>query len=135
MIPVDLKAVATLVYWEVLILLGGIFGIVFWMLLTRRIRLNGLFKGDQPGGGTHFSPGRVQLFTFTILFAVYYLGQVIRSPGEFPPVSNTWLSVLGGSGGVYLAGKAQALLFPDFSGRAKGGVHGKRGHETRGKVG
>jgi len=119
LIPADLQAVATLVYWEVLILLGGIFGIIFWMLLTGKIRLHDLFKGDQPGGGTHFSPGRVQLFTFTILFAVHYLGLVIRSPGEFPALSNTWVAVLGGSGGVYLAGKAQAMLFQGFSGKTR----------------
>lgn len=112
-----MPSLATLAYWEALLLIGGFYGIVFWMLLTRRIRLNGLFEGDQPDGGTHFSPGRVQLFTATILFAVYYLLQVIQNPAGFPPVSEKWMAALGGSGGVYLLGKAQALLFPGFSRR------------------
>lgn len=112
-----MPSLATLAYWEALLLLSGFFGIVFWKLLTRKIPLNGLFEGDQPDGRTHFSPSRVQLFTATILFAVYYLLQVIQNPSGFPAVSEMWVAALGGSGGVYLLGKAQAILFPGFSKR------------------
>ncbi len=107
-----MPSLATLAYWELMILLSGFFGIVFWKLLTRQIKLNGLLEGDQPDEKTHFSPGRVQLLIFTALFAVNYLAQVIRNPAEFPPVAEAWLAVLGGSSAVYAGGKAQSLLFP-----------------------
>ncbi len=105
---------ATLAYWEMLILLGGFFGIVFWKLFTQQISLKYLLWTDDPTkkDAVSFSPGRAQLLTFTVLFAVHYLAQVIQNPSAFPPVSQEWLAVLGGSSGIYAAGKVQTLLFP-----------------------
>ena len=106
-----LPAFTTLAYWESVILLAGFFGIVFWRLLTGRISLNGLLEGDRADGSTYFSPGRVQLLIATILFAFYYLTQIVNKPSAFPPVPQELLVVLGGSQAVYLGGKARAMLF------------------------
>ncbi len=111
-----MPSLSTLAYWEILLLLSGFHGIVFWKILTRQIKLDYLLQADDPtsqnSDKTSFSPGRAQLLTFTILFAVYFLAQVIQNPAAFPPISKEWVAVLGGSGGIYAAGKAQTLLFP-----------------------
>ena len=106
-----MPAFTTLAYWESVILLAGIFGIVFWKLLTGRISLNGLLEGDRADGSTYFSPGRVQLLIATIFFGFYYLMQIVNNPSAFPPVPQELLVVLGGSQAVYLGGKARAMLF------------------------
>jgi len=119
-----MKSVATLAYWEGLILLGGLFGIVFWKLLTGGISLSGLLDGDRREGSdisTSFSPGRVQLLMFTISSALYYLLQVIDNPSSFPKVPDALVAVLGGSHAVYLGGKAQGLLSYRFKDTSKTG--------------
>lgn len=119
-----MKSVATLAYWEGLILLGGFFGIIFWKLLTGGISLNGLLDGDRWEGSvisTSLSPGRVQLLMFTISSALYYLLQVIHNPSSFPKVPDALVAVLGGSQAVYLGGKAQGLLSYRFKDTSKTG--------------
>jgi hypothetical protein len=111
-----MPSLPTLAFWEVLILLAGFYGIVIWKISTREIKLNGLFSGDDTSGGEHFSPARVQLITLAVLFAINFLSQVISNPTAFPPVSQEWLLVLGGSSSLYAAGKAQALLFSNLLG-------------------
>ncbi len=106
-----MRALATLAYWGLAVLLGGFFGIVFWKLLTRGISLGGLLEGDRPEGDTYFSPGRVQLLMVTVLFALQYLLQILKNPAAFPPVPEALLVALGGSQAVYLGGKARAMLF------------------------
>jgi len=105
-----MRFVATLAYWEPVILLGGFFAIVFWKLLTGSISLSQLLCGDRSDNTTYFSPGRVQLLMITLIFALNYLIQVIHDPTRFPDVPNGLVAVLGGSHAVYLGGKAEAML-------------------------
>ncbi len=109
-----MQSVAALADWAGAILMGGFVGIVFWKLFTRRISLSGLLQGDSreaAGYTTAFSPGRAQLLTVTLLFAVYYLAQLVNNPSAFPHVPNAVLGALGSSQAIYLGGKAYALLF------------------------
>lgn len=101
-----------LAYWEGLILLGGIFGIIFWKMFTGAISLKYLLYGDQldPHNPIFVSPGRTQLLLFTIYVAGYYLLQVMNDPTSLPQVPNSLLVALGASHAVYLGGKAQSLL-------------------------
>jgi hypothetical protein len=107
-------AIARLASWGCLLLVGGFFAIVFWGMLTRRIRLNGLLDGDQTDGATlttSFSPGRAQLLLVTLASALYFLVQVIRNPSAFPSVPPPLLLVFGASNAAYLGGKAYSLLY------------------------
>lgn len=101
-----------LAYWEGIILLGGIFGIIFWKMFTGAISLKYLLYGDQtdPQQPIYLSPARTQLLLFTIYVAGYYLLQVIHDPTSLPQVPDALLVALGGSQAVYLGGKAQSLL-------------------------
>ncbi len=98
------------IFWETAILLGGFFGAIFWKLLTGGISLQYLLYGDSAGGGTSFSPGRLQLLMVTLMVAMQYLVQVISSPTQFPHIPQFWIVALGGSQAVYLGGKAWSLL-------------------------
>lgn len=109
-----MQSVAALAYLAGTILIGGFMGIVLWKILTLRISLGDLLQGDSrnaSGYSTGFSPGRAQLLIVTLLFAGYYLAQLISNPSAFPHVPDAVLAVLGGSQATYLGGKAYALLF------------------------
>ena len=62
-----MRTLSTLAYWEGLILLGGLFGVVLWKLFTGEISLDQLLEGDvldansADGLGTYVSTGRTQL--------------------------------------------------------------------------
>ena len=101
-----------LAYWEGLILIGGIFGLIFWKMFNGEISLKYLLYGDQrdPQNPTFLSPARTQLLLFTIYVAGYYLLQVVHDPTSLPQIPNSLLVALGGSHAVYLGGKAQSLL-------------------------
>jgi hypothetical protein len=114
---------AILAYWEGLILIGGLFGVVFWKLVSGDIPLDDLFEGDIRAADGSFtsqaSAGRVQSFLVTMYVAFYYLMQVIQNPREFPDVPSWMIAALAGSHAIYLGGKAQAMLglFRDFTDR------------------
>lgn len=100
--------------WGGIVVIGGYFGVVFWKLMTGSISLDGLLHGDaRTRNGvdysTFFSAGRAQMLMFTVIFAMYFLLQVIQNPTKFPEVPDAVLVVLGGSHAIYLGGKAQAL--------------------------
>ena len=102
--------------WEGLILLGGLFGIVLWKLLTGGISLSYLLDGDvrdpdsSTGFSTHASAGRTQALMVTFFVAGYYLLQVIHNPKELPQLPAQMVAALGGSHALYLGGKARAIL-------------------------
>jgi len=111
-----MRTLATLAYWELLILLGGFFGVVLWKLLTGGISLAQLLEGDTPdpnsvdGYATYVSAGRTQLLGATLFVAGYYLLQVIHNPKQFPALPTQMVGALAGSQALYLGGKARALL-------------------------
>ena len=112
--------IGAVVRWEVVILLVGIFGIVFWKMLTGQISLHGLLEADvhdpnSPDGSglsSRASAGRVQALALTIFVALWYLFQVIHHPTEFPRLPDALVTALGGSQGIYLGGNAYGLLIP-----------------------
>lgn len=95
----------------VLLLILGFIVVVFWQLFTQRISLGGLLKDGQG----NFSAGRAQMLMVTLMTAMQYLVQVMQKPTVFPDIPTIWLAALGVSHGVYLGGKAQAILFGNRS--------------------
>jgi len=87
----------SLLNWEMYILFGGLFGIVAIQLLTGQINTKGLFFGIRRDGSRYMSPERIQLLLMTLAFAFQYLVKVIQAPsGQFPPVENSWIAMMGG---------------------------------------
>ncbi len=109
-------SLASLAYAEMLILLGGFFGVVFWKLLTQPGAFSGLLQGDRYDGPNRdfatedFTAGRAQLLIFTLYFAVYYLLQILHSSSGFPPIPDAMMYVLGGSQVTYLGGKTYDIV-------------------------
>jgi hypothetical protein len=106
-----------LVYWEGIIVVGGLFGVITWRLFTGGISLDYLLYGYRrdrrnylTGYSSFFSPGRTQLLIVTVLTAGYYLLQVIHDPTTFPKIPVCWVVALAGSHAIYLGGKAQSML-------------------------
>jgi hypothetical protein len=96
-------------YWEGTLFLGALAAILSMRLLTGSINTRGLFFGRKDSQ-YYFSPARVQLLVLTLGEAVNYLLTVLQTPNthSLPPVPQEWLAILGGSNGMYLAGKAYA---------------------------
>lgn len=112
-----MPSLPTLMYWEGLIIIGGLFAVVFWKMITGQIDLDELLQGDvrdpnsSDGYSSQASAGRAQTLVVTLFAALYYLIQVIQNPKEFPTLPTPLLGALAGSHAIYLGGKAQALLF------------------------
>ena len=113
-----MNSLVHLAFWEVAILLGGLFGVVFWKLLTGGIPLDGLLEADvydansSDGSGFSAAPsaGRAQALLATLFVAVWYLMQVIHNPRAFPHLPDGLVAAMAGSHGIYLIGKAYGLL-------------------------
>jgi len=111
-----MRTLSTLAYWEGLILLGGLFGVVLWKLFTGGISLEQLLEGDAPDAdaanrdSTYVSGGRTQLLAATVFVAGYYLLQVLHNPKQFPTLPTELVGALAGSQALYLGGKARAML-------------------------
>ena len=114
-----MNSLARLALWETGFLLGGVFGVVFWMLATGRISLDGMLEADvrdpdspdQSGFSAAPSLGRAQALAATLFVAGWYLLQVLNNPKEFPHIPNGVIAVMGSSHAVYLTGKAYGLLW------------------------
>ena len=100
--------------WGGIILVSGLCGIVLWKLMTGGISLNYLLYVKGGGRKPSFSPGRAQMLMTTVISAGYFLLQVIQDPTHFPDIPTPLLIALGGSSGIYLGGKAQALYLGRF---------------------
>lgn len=106
-----MPSLSTLASWEGLILIGGLFAVVLWKMLSGEIPLDQLFEGDIRGSNnSYISSGRIQAFWVTIYVAYYYLVQVVHDPTQFPTVPDSVVALLAGSHALYLGGKAQAML-------------------------
>lgn len=98
----------TLLKWEVIIFLGALAAIVAMQLLTGGINISGLFTVKTGRKDDQFSSSRVQLMVVTLGAGFYYITQVLANatPGQFPPIPETWPVLLGGSNALYLGSKA-----------------------------
>ena len=82
-------SLASLAYAEMLILLGGFFGVVFWKLLTQPGAFSGLLQGDRYDGPNRdfatedFTTGRARLLISPSTLPVYYLLQILHSSSRF----------------------------------------------------
>jgi hypothetical protein len=105
--------------YATLVFVAALAAAVLTRLVDGGINTRRLLYGRTADGRLYFSPERVQLLMFTVWAALSYLLKVIetRADGKMPDVPTATLALLGGSHGVYLAGKAVSML---FVGRAKG---------------
>jgi len=119
--------------WEVYLLVGGLFAIILYKIISGSIDLDGLVTGDRRDGSEFFSPGRLQLLVFTLVTAMNYLMQVARSPSlqALPTISHSTLAILTGSHALYLAGKARGLLLGTFSEYLRTEVFNARGNNRQ----
>jgi hypothetical protein len=90
----------------------GMAGTVAFGLLTGRINVQGLLSEKRGPDRGRSSPVRVQLFLATLATATTYLLQAMATTNlrQLPAVSPEWLAVMGGSSGVYLAGKVLTVF-------------------------
>ena len=100
----------TVARYEVGVVICAITAIVIYQLLTGSINTRGLLSEKTPAGLGPISPARVQLFLFTLAFAIYLLSQIAISH-QFPEIETKWLLLLGGSHSIYLGGKGVLSLF------------------------
>lgn len=108
-----------LIWFEVIVFLGGLAAIIAYRMLTGRINTHYLLYGTSKGGKKYLSPERVQLLLFTLGTAMFYLMQVmdlvkLAKPGDtlaLPDIPAKTLAFLGGSNAIYLGGKAYSMLF------------------------
>lgn len=93
-----------LIYWETMLLVFGLVGVVLVRLLNGQIRTEGLFwsKDDE---AQDVNPERIQLLLFTLGSAYWFLQTVLLNPTQFPDVPLSWVAILGGSHSVYLGGR------------------------------
>src|SRR5271165_2006597 len=102
-----MPTLATLAYWEAVVLLVGLAGAVLWLIVSGQISLAYLLEGDVRSADgrsftTEVSPGRVQALIVTLYVALYYLMQVINNPSQFPTLPNELVGALAASHGGYL---------------------------------
>ena len=86
--------------------LAGIGIVIGFQLLSGSINTRGLVTDKVSGT---FSPGRLQLIIFTLSGAFYYLYDVAQA-GNFVPLNNELLMVVGGSNLLYLGGKTYSVF-------------------------
>jgi hypothetical protein len=110
-----MPSLATLAYWEAVVLLGGLAGVVSWQIATGQISLAYLLEGDvrdpnSPDGfSSRASAGRAQALAITLFVAAYYLIQVFRSPQRLPDVPASLVGTLAASHAAYLGSKIQDM--------------------------
>ena len=103
-----MEALRTFLRFEMGFLLAALMAVVLYRMLTDKINTAGLLLDKQT---RRLSPGRVQLLTFTVVSALYYILQVAKNPAVLPEIPGELLMVFGGSNLIYLGGKTSSLLF------------------------
>ncbi len=94
-----------ILHFELLGFLWVLAGVVLFQIATGRINMNGLITHKD--GTAQVSPARIQLLLATIAASATYFSQVAaNTTGTMPDVSQQWLYLMGGSSGIYVAGKA-----------------------------
>jgi hypothetical protein len=102
------QTLVTFLSCEVWCLLGALFLLIGYRILTGKIKLNGLLSAKHRDGG--LSPARIQLLVLTLTGAFYYVMKVIDNPTELPAVPQSLLLALGGSNLFYAGSKAYHQL-------------------------
>jgi hypothetical protein len=115
-----METLATVLRYEMSILLLLLIGIIGYKLLVQQINVTGLLL-DKTGGRV-VSPGRLQMLVITLSIALYYMFLVLdaEDKGTFPDMPNEFLLALGGSHSIYLSGKLYGFLATRFGLTAPG---------------
>ncbi len=100
----DLKII---MYYELLILLSLLLCVIIYQLIIGKINMKGLLYDKTT---RKFSPGRVQLLTFTVVIAGYLILKITET-GKFPDINQDLIVILGLSNFTYLGGKSRLLSF------------------------
>ena len=94
-----------ILHYEILGFLYALAAVVLYQIATRRINVDGLITHKD--GSDQVSPERIQLLLATIAASATYFSQVAASTsGTLPDINPQWLYLMGGSSGIYVAGKA-----------------------------
>jgi len=90
-----------------LALVFGMAAVVALGILKGTINPRGLLSEKRGATSRRLSPARVQLLLATLAAATAYVSQAVTTTdrGHLPTLSGEWLAAVGGSNGVYLAGK------------------------------
>jgi len=90
-----------------LALVFGMAAVVALGMLKGTINTRGLLSEKRGATSRRLSPTRVQLLLATLAAATAYVSQAVTTTdrGHLPTLSGEWLAAVGGSNGVYLAGK------------------------------
>jgi len=96
--------------YEVWFLLGALFLLVGYQILTGKITTTGLLLSKDRDAGV--SPARIQLLMFTVTGAFYYLAQVIHDPSSgLPDPPQQLVEALMGSNLLYMGSKGYFSFF------------------------
>jgi hypothetical protein len=110
--PVFLSLIEWLIRAEVVVFFAGLFGLIGYQIVTRKINTRYLLYGTRSDGTKYFSPERIQLLVLTVIVAFTYLMKLIHNPsGGFPDIDKRLVQILAGSNGIYLGGKSWTMLF------------------------
>ncbi|MFN6584178.1 MAG: hypothetical protein RMX68_030465 [Aulosira sp. ZfuVER01] len=114
-----------LIQVEIWVFLVCLMSSIFFLVLKKKINLKNLLYDKT---GTHkYSPERLQLLLFTLIFVVYYLFDVRHNLNvckasnfdcSMPRIRTEFLFALGGSNFAYLWGKLSSILKERRSERA-----------------
>ena len=97
-----------ILHFELLGFLCLLAAVVLFQIATGKISMNGLITHKD--GSFQVSPARIQLLLATLAASTTYFSQVAASTnGQLPDVNPQWLYLMGGSSGLYVAGKALAF--------------------------
>lgn len=109
-----MNTLATVLRYEVLVLLTALAAIVAYRMITQQINVAGLLMDKTSGRA--ISPGRVQMLMVTLGIAGYYLMMVAdtKDKGQLPELPNEYIVALGASHSVYLLGKLYGRFATTF---------------------
>jgi len=110
---------------EIWLFVVGLMSSIFFLIIKKEINLTGLLFHKT--SNHKYSPERVQLLLFTLIFVAYYLFDVRHNlntckvssfPCTMPQIRTEFLYALGGSNFAYLWGKLTSLIKERRSERA-----------------
>ncbi len=113
------------IQFEIWLFLVGLMSSVFFLILKKKINLRGLLFDKT--NNQNYSPERLQLLLFTLIFVGYYLFDVRQNlntckvsslPCSMPQIRGEFLYALGGSNFAYLWSKLTSLIKERRSERA-----------------
>ncbi|BAY90638.1 hypothetical protein NIES37_50260 [Tolypothrix tenuis PCC 7101] len=113
------------IQFEIWLFLVGLMSSVFFLIIKKKINLRGLLFDKTKN--QKYSPERLQLLLFTLIFVAYYLFDVRQNlntckvsslPCSMPQIRAEFLYALGGSNFAYLWSKLTSLIKERRSERA-----------------